>query len=83
MDTDRINQAVARGFDRVQAQRLALVRWSRLKGSTPSSWRRSPRIARWWTHGLASRSIGRRFKQYEQSAPKVSQFERFVERQEW
>jgi hypothetical protein len=32
METDRINQAVARGFDRVQAQRLAFVRWSRLEG---------------------------------------------------
>jgi len=32
MHTDRINQAVARGFDRVQAQRLAFVRWSRLEG---------------------------------------------------
>jgi len=32
MQTDRINQAVARGFDRVQAQRLAFVRWSRLEG---------------------------------------------------
>jgi hypothetical protein len=32
MDTDRIDQAVARGFDRVQAQRLAFVRWSRLEG---------------------------------------------------
>ena len=32
MRTDSINQAVARGFDRVQAQRLAFVRWSRLEG---------------------------------------------------
>jgi hypothetical protein len=32
MDSDRIDQAVARGFDRVQAQRLAFVRWSRLEG---------------------------------------------------
>ena len=31
MHTDRINQAMARGFDRVQAQRLAFVRWSRLE----------------------------------------------------
>ena len=34
MHTDRIDQAVARGFDRVQAQRLAFVRWSRLEGYT-------------------------------------------------
>jgi len=32
MHTDRINQAMARGFDRVQAERLAFVRWSRLEG---------------------------------------------------
>ena len=32
MHTDSINQAVARGFDRVQAERLAFVRWSRLEG---------------------------------------------------
>ena len=32
MHTDRINQAVAHRFDRVQAQRLAFVRWSRLEG---------------------------------------------------
>jgi hypothetical protein len=32
MHTDRIDQAVACGFDRVQAQRLAFVRWSRLEG---------------------------------------------------
>jgi len=32
MHTDSINQAVARGFDRAQAQRLAFVRWSRLEG---------------------------------------------------
>jgi hypothetical protein len=32
MHTDRIDQAVARGFARIQAQRLALVRWSRLEG---------------------------------------------------
>jgi hypothetical protein len=32
MDTDRIDQAVARGFARVQAQRLAFVSWSRLEG---------------------------------------------------
>lgn len=32
MHIDRINQAEARGFDRVQAQRLAFVRWSRLGG---------------------------------------------------
>ncbi len=32
MHTDRISQAMARGFDRVQAQRLAFVRWSRLEG---------------------------------------------------
>ena len=32
MDTDRIDQAVTRGCDRVQAQRLAFVRWSRLEG---------------------------------------------------
>ena len=31
MHTDRISQAMARGFDRVQAQRLAFVRWSRLE----------------------------------------------------
>jgi hypothetical protein len=32
MHTDRIEQAMACGFDRVQAQRLAFVRWSRLEG---------------------------------------------------
>ena len=32
MHTDRISRAMARGFDRVQAQRLAFVRWSRLEG---------------------------------------------------
>jgi hypothetical protein len=32
MHTDRVNQAVAQGFDRAQAQRLAFVRWSRLEG---------------------------------------------------
>jgi hypothetical protein len=32
MHTDRIDQAMACGFDRVQAQRLAFVGWSRLEG---------------------------------------------------
>jgi hypothetical protein len=32
MHTDRIDQAMACGFDRVQAQRLTFVRWSRLEG---------------------------------------------------
>lgn len=32
MHTERISQAMGLGFDRVQAQRLAFVRWSRLEG---------------------------------------------------
>jgi hypothetical protein len=32
MHAGRIDQAMARGFDRVQAQRLAFVSWSRLEG---------------------------------------------------
>jgi len=32
MHTERISQAMGFGFDRVQAQRLAFVRWSRLEG---------------------------------------------------